>query len=351
VSALFGPLTLRGTEFRNRLWVSPMCQYSARDGVPQDWHVVHLGGLSRGGFGLVIAEATAVSPDGRITSADTGLWDVAQRDAWARIVDFAHQQGSAIGIQLTHAGRKSGIAVPWSADPPDATWPPLSVTSEAHPGFPTPREATAAELAQVVDDFGRSARLAVEAGFDAVELQAAHGFLLHGFLSPLTNTRTDRYGGSADARATLLLEVAARVRHELGERVPLLVRVSSSDWLPGGLDVPDVAHLATRLAAVGVDLVDVSTGGLLPADVPHAPGYLVGHAARVRATSATAVGVVGLIADADQAEEVVASGAADVVLVGRAALRDPQLGLRAAHHLDVADRAAAWAPQIVRGAW
>lgn len=348
MSALFEPLTLRGSTFRNRLWVSPMCQYSARDGVPQDWHVVHLGGLARGGYGLVVAEATAVSPDARITSADTGLWNETQRDAWARIVDFAHGVGSSIGIQLSHAGRKAAIAVPWTDGPPEVTWPALSVTSAAHPGLAEPREATVADLERIVDDFARSARLAVEAGFDAIELQAAHGFLLHSFLSPLTNTRDDAYGGSA--RARLLLEVVRAVRAEIGD-VPLLVRVSSSDWLPDGLHVADVAGLAGTLADAGVDLIDVSTAGLLPAHVPHAPGYLVPAGAQVRAVGATAVGVVGLITSAAQADEIVASGAADVVFVGRAALRDPQLGLRAAHELDVADRGRAWVPQIVRGAW
>ena len=350
MSALFEPLTLRGVEFRNRLWVSPMCQYSARDGIPQDWHVVHLGGLARGGYGLVMAEATAVSADARITTADTGLWDVTQRDAWARIVDFAHDVGSPIGIQLSHAGRKASIPVPWSADPPALTWPALSVTAEPHPGFAAPREATAADLRRIADDFARSARLAVEAGFDVVELQAAHGFLLHSFLSPLTNTRTDRYGGSAQARAAFPLDHHERVRREIGEH-PLLVRVSSSDWLPDGLHVSDVAGFAGLLAGAGVDLVDVSTAGLLPAHVPHAPGYLVPDGAHVRAALAAAVGVVGLITDARQADQIVASGAADVVFVGRAALRDPQFGLRAAHQLEVADRAGAWVPQIVRGAW
>jgi 2,4-dienoyl-CoA reductase-like NADH-dependent reductase (Old Yellow Enzyme family) len=350
VSALFEPLVLRGQEFRNRLWVSPMCQYSAVDGVPQDWHVVHLGGLARGGYGLVMAEATAVSPDARITSADTGLWNETQRDAWSRIVDFAHGVGSAIGIQLSHAGRKAAIAVPWTDGPPDETWPALSVTSVPHPGFAEPRAASVADVEQVVDDFARSARLAVQAGFDAVELQAAHGFLLHSFLSPLTNTRDDRYGGSAAARARLLLDVVERVRAEIGD-TPLFVRVSSSDWLPDGLDVADVAELAGALAHAGADLIDVSTAGLLPADVPHGPGYLVPAGAQIRATGAAAVGVVGFITSARQADEVVASGSADVVLVGRAALRDPQLGLRAAHELEVADRARAWVPQIVRGAW
>ena len=351
MSALFEPITLRGTEFRNRLWVSPMCQYSARDGIPQDWHLVHLGGLARGGYGLVMAEATAVSPEGRITAADTGLWDTTQRDAWARVVDFAHGVGSSIGIQLSHAGRKAAIAVPWSSGPPVSTWPALSVTSVPHPGFAAPQEATVAELGRIADDFARSAGLAVEAGFDAVELQAAHGFLLHSFLSPLTNTRTDRYGGSADARARFPLEVVARVRAQIGDGVPLFVRVSSSDWLPDGWHVDDVAGLAGRIAEAGADLIDVSTAGLLPAHVPHAPGYLVPDGARVRAAGATAVGVVGLITSAQQADEVIASGASDVVFVGRAALRDPQFGLRAAHGLEVVDRASAWAPQIVRGAW
>jgi 2,4-dienoyl-CoA reductase-like NADH-dependent reductase (Old Yellow Enzyme family) len=349
VSELFRPITLRATSFRSRLWVSPMCQYSARDGVPQDWHLVHLGGLARGGYGLVMAEATAVSPEARITSADTGLWTEGQRDAWARIVDFAHGVGARIGIQLSHAGRKAAIAVPWRPGPPEQAWPALSVTSQAHPGFAPPREASLTDLARIADDFARSARWAVEAGFDAVEIQAAHGFLLHSFLSPLTNQRTDRYG-PAD-RERFPLEVVARVRDAIGDALPLFVRVSSSDWLPDGLEVADVAAFGRSLAAAGADLIDVSTAGLLPTTVPLAPGHLVPAAAQVGATSAAPVGVVGLITRPDQAEQVIASGAADVVFVGRQALRDPQFGHRAAHELDAADRAAAWPPQIVRGAW
>lgn len=350
MTTVLDPVTLRGTTFGNRLWVSPMCQYSAVDGVPGDWHQVHLGGLARGGFGLVVAEATAVEPEGRITRGDTGLWDTAQRDAWARVVDFAHGLGARVGVQLSHAGRKAGIAVPWSPAPEPRPWTPLAASPLAHPGFPAPRAATAADLARVVDAFARSARLAVEAGFDAVELQVAHGFLLHGFLSPLANHRDDAYGGSFEARLRFPLEVVEAVRDALGE-VPLLARVSSSDWLPGGLDVPDVARVAKALVAAGVDLVDVSTAGILPADVPHAPGYLVPHAETVRAEAGAPVGVVGLVTDAAQADAVVAGGRADVVLVGRAALRDPQLGRRVTHELGGGAGAAAWPVQISRGAW
>ncbi|HWK90917.1 MAG TPA: NADH:flavin oxidoreductase/NADH oxidase [Luteimicrobium sp.] len=349
MSALFDPLTLRGTTFANRLWVSPMCQYSAQDGLPGCWHTVHLGGLARGGFGLVIAEATAVSPQGRITRGDTGLWNEWQRGAWRRIVETAHGLGAKVGIQLSHAGRKASIPVPWSDGPEARPWTPLAASALAHPGFPAPRAATADDLADVVDAFARSARLAVEAGFDAVELQLAHGFLLHGFLSPLANERTDGYGGSDEARLRLALEVVAAVRAELGD-VPLLARVSSSDWLDGGLAVPDVARVAKRLVAAGVDLVDVSTAGLLPADVPVGPGYLVADAATIRGEVGAPVGVVGLVTEAAQAEAVVADDRADVVLVGRAALRDPQLARRWAHELGD-ERVVAWPPQISRGAW
>jgi 2,4-dienoyl-CoA reductase-like NADH-dependent reductase (Old Yellow Enzyme family) len=349
VSALFDPLALRGTTFDNRLWVSPMCQYSAQDGIPGAWHLVHLGGLARGGFGLVLAEATAVSPDGRITRGDTGLWNEWQGGAWARIVDAAHGLGAKIGIQLSHAGRKASIPVPWATEPEARPWTPLAASALAHPGFPTPRGATPDDLAEVTAAFAHSARLAVEAGFDAVELQLAHGFLLHGFLSPLANRRDDGYGGSDDARLRFPLEVVEAVRAAIGD-VPLLVRVSSSDWLPGGLDVPDVARIAKRLVAAGVDLVDVSTAGLLPADVPVGAGYLVPAAETIRGEVGAPVGVVGLVTDATQAEAIVAGDQADVVLVGRAALRDPQLARRVAHELGD-ERTVAWPPQISRGAW
>ena len=349
MNALFDPLTLRGTTFDNRLWVSPMCQYSANEGVPGAWHLVHLGGLARGGFGLVLAEATAVTPDGRITRGDTGLWNEWQRGAWARVVDVAHGLGAKIGIQLSHAGRKASIPVPWSPAPEARPWTPLAASALAHPGFPTPYAAEADDLAEVTAAFAHSARLAVEAGFDAVELQLAHGFLLHGFLSPLANRRDDGYGGSDDARLRFPLEVVAAVRDALGE-VPLLARVSSSDWLAGGLEVADVARIAKRLVAAGVDLVDVSTAGLLPADVPVGPGYLVPAAEAIRGVVGAPVGVVGLVTGAAQAEAVVAGDQADVVLVGRAALRDPQLARRAAHELGD-ERVGAWPPQISRGAW
>ena len=330
---LLRPLTLRSLTVRNRAWVAPMCQYSAVDGVPQDWHLVHLGGLARGGAGLVITEATAVVPEGRISPADTGLWSDDQVPAWRRIVDFAHGQGAAIAVQLAHAGRKASTSVPWAGRGPVADdeggWEPVGPGTAAYPGLRTPRSLTTDEVTDVVRAFGDAARRAVAAGFDAVEVHAAHGYLLHEFLSPLSNDRTDAYGGSYDARTRLLREVVAAVREAVGEDRPVLVRISATDHLDGGWAVEDSVRLAALLREYGVDLVDVSSGGNAPARIEVGPGYQLPLARAVRATGVT-TGAVGLITDPHQAEQVLADGDADVVLLGREVLRDPHWPLRAA---------------------
>lgn len=354
---LFQPLTLGNRVFSNRLWLSPMCQYSARDGLPDNWHLVHLGARASGGFGLVMAEATAVSPEGRISLGDTGLWNAAQEAAWRTIVDFVHSRGTSIGLQLSHAGRKASIHVPWgpgagSIAEADGGWRAVSSSDLAFPGFDAPAEASAGELAGVVRDFANAAARARAAGFDAVELQAAHGFLLHSFLSPLSNTRTDAYGGSLRNRARLLLEVVDAVKEALGGQAPLFVRVSATDWHDdGGLGIEDTAELAGWLDGHGVDLVDVSSGGLLPADIPLAPGYQVPLAHHIRAKAGVPVAAVGLITTPEEAEDVLAAGFADAVFVGRAGLRDPNFGLRAAQHLGYGPAEGLWQKQYIRAAW
>ena len=336
---LFTPVRLRDTTVRNRVWVAPMCQYSAVDGVPGDWHLVHLGSFARGGAGLVMSEASAVSPEGRISPADTGIWNDEQRDAWAEIVRFVRAQGATPAMQLAHAGRKASTRAPFdgrgSVPVAEGGWETVAPSAVAFPGYDEPRELTPTEIDQVVDDFARAAQRALDAGFEVLEVHAAHGYLLHQFLSPLSNHRSDEYGGSFDNRVRLLLRVVEAVRSVVPESTPLLVRISATDWTEGGWDADDSVALATRLREAGVDLIDVSTGGNLPADIPVEPGYQVDFARRVRTEAGLPTGAVGLITEPKQAEEILADGAADAVLLARAMLRDPHWALRAAHDLGV----------------
>ena len=356
-AALFSPLTLRGTEFRNRLWVAPMCQYSCerRDGVPTEWHLVHLGSLARGGAGLVIAEATAVVPEGRITGWDTGLWNDAQRDAFAPIVAFMHAQGARAGIQIAHAGRKASTYRDWSGSGTqplaEGGWRTVAPSAVAFEGYDAPRAMTVADIDAVVAAFGAAARRAVEAGFDVVEIHAAHGYLIHQFLSPVSNPRDDEYGGSLEGRARLLLRVVREVRAAVGDAVPVFVRLSATDWLePDGWTLEQTIAVAGWAREAGVDLVDVSAGGLVHGvKVPAAPGYLVPFAKAVREGADVPVTAVGLITEPEQAEEIVASGSADAVLIAREFLRDPHFALRAAHALGV--DVDYWPPQYTRGMW
>lgn len=332
------PLTLRDLTIPNRLWLAPMCQYSAVDGVPGEWHLVHLGARASGGFGLLLTEAAAVVPDGRISPQDAGIWNDDQTEAWARIVDFAHTQGARIGIQLAHAGRKASTYRPWadrrgSVPTSDGGWPTLGPSALAFPGFDAPAEMTAGQVAAIPGQFADAARRADAAGFDVVEVHAAHGYLLHEFLSPLSNHRTDTYGGSLEARSRLLIETVDAVRAVWPEGKALFVRLSATDWTDGGLEVDDVAHVSRTLADHGVDLVDVSSGGNAPASIPVGPGYQVPAARRVREISGLPVSAVGLITTAQQAEQTVVDGAADAVMVGREGLRDPMWPLRVAAEL------------------
>ncbi len=343
--ALFEPLRLRGIDVRNRLWVPPMCQYAvtARDGIATPWHLVHLGSFARGGAGAVIAEATAVVPEGRISPEDLGLWNDAQRDALRPVVDFLHGQGAAAGIQLAHAGRKGSTFRPYGTDRAgsvpveDGGWPTVAPSPVAFDGLATPRELDREGIHEVVSAFAAATRRAVDAGFDLVEVHAAHGYLLHEFLSPLSNRRSDEYGGSLEGRARLLLEVVDAVRAELGPERALLVRFSATDWVEGGWTLEDTCTVAGWVRARGVDLFDVSSGGNASARIPTGPGYQVPFAAAVRAATGAPVAAVGMIDQAFQAEQVLVTGQADVVLAGRQMLRDPHFALTAAAELGVSD--------------
>jgi 2,4-dienoyl-CoA reductase-like NADH-dependent reductase (Old Yellow Enzyme family) len=358
VSLLLTPLPLRGLSLPNRIALAPMCQYSVdlRDGVPTDWHLVHLGARAAGGFGLVLTEATAVSPEGRISPQDTGLWNDAQQQAWLRITDFLHARGAVTGVQLAHAGRKASTFAPFadtsgSVPLSDGGWPTVGPSAEPFPGLATPSALDPDGLATVVADFAAAAERAVRAGFDVIEIHAAHGYLLHEFLSPLSNHRTDGYGGSLENRARLLTEVVAAVRSVLPPAAPLMVRVSATDWVSGGLTADETVRVGGWLRELGVDLIDVSTGGNALAEIPLGPGYQVPFAARVRAEAGVPTGAVGLISDPLHAEQILAEGAADIVLLARAALREPGWPWRAAFELGADVQAARYPQQYLRGAW
>jgi 2,4-dienoyl-CoA reductase-like NADH-dependent reductase (Old Yellow Enzyme family) len=339
---LFSPLALRSVTLRNRLGVSPMCQYSAVEGRATDWHLVHLGGLAQGGAGLVIVEATAVEPRGRISAADLGLWDDGQIEPLARAARFVAGQGAVPAVQLAHAGRKASVRPPWIEGgapllPEAGGWLPAGPSALAFgPGHAVPSALSAAELAALPGLFAAAATRALAAGFQVVEVHAAHGYLLHQFLSPLANRRDDGYGGAFEHRTRLCREVVAAVRQAWPERLPLLVRLSATDWAEGGWSPDETVELSRTLKGLGVDLVDCSSGGMVPdAKVPVGPGYQVPFAARVRREAGVATAAVGLLTSPEQAETVVASGQADLVLLGRELLRDPRFPLRAAAALGV----------------
>ncbi|GAB2874836.1 NADH:flavin oxidoreductase/NADH oxidase [Nocardioides pacificus] len=355
MSELFTPLTLRELTIRNRAWVAPMCQYSAVEGVVNDWHLAHLGSFARGGAGLVITEASAVVPEGRISPVDAGIWNDEQQVAWTRVVDLVRSQGARAGIQLAHAGRKASTRPPWEgrdavADD-EGGWEPVGPSAEPYPRMRDPRALDGDGIRSVIEAFGDAAERAVAAGFDVIEIHGAHGYLLHEFCSPLSNHRTDEYGGSFDNRVRLLLEVVAAVRARVPEGMPLLVRISATDWLDGGWSIEDSVRLGGLLDRAGVDLVDVSSGGNAPARIDLVPGYQVPLARRVREGAGVATGAVGLITEPKQAEEIVASGAADAVLLGRVMLREPHWPLRAAHELGVPiGEGIDWPRQYLRAA-
>ena len=327
---LFGPLTIRGLSLRNRIAMSPMCQYSSQDGMANDWHLVHLGSRAAGGVGLVMVEATAVTPEGRITPGDMGLWSDRHIDPLARIVRFVQSQGAVAGIQLAHAGRKASCDLPWKGGkrlktPQEGGWTVVAPSPIPFAdGDPPPVALDEAGIDGVVAAFEAAARRALAAGFQVLEIHSAHGYLLHEFLSPLSNHRTDRYGGSLENRMRLLLRVAHRLRSLLPETMPLFVRISATDWVDGGWDIAQSVVLAGFLREIGVDLIDVSSGAIVPhARIPVGPGFQVPFARQIRAEAGIMTGAVGLIADVEQAESIVARGDADLVLLGRELLRNP----------------------------
>lgn len=353
-ASLFSPIKIRSVEFANRLGVAPMCQYSGHDGFANDWHLVHLGSRAQGGAGLILFEATAVVPEGRITPADLGIWKDEHISGLRRIVQFVHAQGSRAGLQLAHAGRKGSTASPLMGQgvvlPADGGWQPVapSAIAFAPVDYAVPAALDADGIAAVVEAFRSAAWRAFEAGFDFVEIHAAHGYLLHQFLSPLSNRRTDNYGGSFDNRIRLLLEVTEAVRKVWPSHLPLFVRISATDWAEGGWTADESVELARSLRDRGVDLVDCSSGGLVPdAKVPVAPGYQVEFANRIRREAGIATAAVGLITEAAQANKIVAAGEADFVFLARAELRDPYWPLHAAAALG---ETVSWPSQYLRGA-
>lgn len=335
---LLSPLVLRGLTQRNRIAMAPMCQYSAKDGMADDWHLVHLGSRAVGGVGLVLVEATAVTADGRITPGDLGIWSDAHIEPLARIARFVRSQGALAGIQLAHAGRKASTAAPWAGGAtlktageggrPVVAPSPIPFT----PGDPTPVALDEAGIEGVVDAFEAAARRALTAGFEVLEVHAAHGYLLHQFLSPHSNKRTDQYGGSLDNRMRLVLRVTERIRSVLPATLPLFVRISATDWAAGGWDIEQSVELARRLQGLGVDLIDVSTGGNLPtARIPVAKRYQIPCSRRIRDEAGIPTGAVGLITEPKEADEVITGGDADIVLLGRELLREPYWALKAQH--------------------
>lgn len=349
---LFEPIRLRKLEIRNRIWVSPMCQYSSADGSPTDWHLVHLGSRAVGGAGLIMVEATAICPEGRISPEDSGLWNDGQADAFKRITGFIREQGAVPGVQLAHAGRKASTAEPWNggaplpSDSPKA-WQPVAPSPIAFSSaYPIPTQLDASAISKLVAQFGDSARRAVDAGFEVAEIHMAHGYLLHSFLSPLSNQREDDYGGSLENRMRLPLQVAAVVREVWPQDWPVFVRISATDWVDGGWDLQQSLVFAEALKKLGIDLVDCSSGGLMPdAQIPAGPGFQTTFAAEVRAQVGIATGAVGLILEPAQAEHILRTAQADAIFLARAMLRDPYWPLHAARNLG---QDVAWPVQYQR---
>jgi len=351
VSQLFTPLTIGKVAFRNRIFVSPMCQYSSHDGLPSDWHLVHLGSRAVGGAGMVMVEATAVTPVGRISPDDSGLWSDAHAEAFQRITRFINEQGAVPAIQLAHAGRKAATDLPWRGGKPlggeAGGWTPLGPSAVPFAdGYATPREMSVADLDEVVEAFATAARRARDAGFQCVEVHMAHGYLLHEFLSPLANRRSDDYGGPLEHRMRLPLRITAAVREAWPADLPLLVRISASDWVEGGWDADQSVELCRRLKALGVDMIDCSSGGMVPnASIPAGPGYQTPFAERIRSEAGIATAAVGFITAAEQAEHILRNGQADAVFLARELLRDPYWPLHAAAALRVD---VEWPPQYQR---
>lgn len=352
MSKLFSSLSIKTISLKNRLTVSPMCMYSSVDGFSNTWHLVHLGSRAVGGAGLIFTEAAAVSPEGRITADDLGIWKDEHIDGLKNIIEFVEAQGSAIGIQLAHAGRKASTTSPWKGGkflPKDEKdgWQTLAPSPiPFYPNNPAPRELDELGIQKVISDFKEAAKRALQAGFKVVEIHAAHGYLLHQFLSPLSNTRQDRYGGSFENRIRLLLEVTAAIKEEWPENLPLFVRISATDWVEGGWDADASVELARILKEKGVGLIDCSSGGLVfDAQMPVAKGYQTQFAERIKAESGILTGAVGLITSPEEAEEIILNEKADLVFMAREFLRTPYFPLGAAKTLGAE---ISWPPQYRR---
>jgi len=339
MSKLFTPIQMRSITLRNRIFVSPMCQYSCQDGMPDDWHLVHLGSRAVGGAALVMVEATAVTPEGRISLGDCGLWNDAQAEAFAPIARFIAAQGAVPAIQLGHAGRKASVQAPWlggaAVSASDGGWQPCAPSPVSFgTGSPEPQELNAVDLDLICTQFEQSTRRALRAGFQIVEVHMAHGYLLHQFLSPLSNQRNDDFGGSIENRMRFPLQVARRVREIWPKNLPVMVRISATDWVDGGWDLTQSLELCRHLKELGIDLIDCSTGGLIPdAVIPAAPGFQTPFAAKIRQEIGVATGAVGMITSPAQAEQIVATGNADAVFLARELLRDPYWPMHAARVL------------------
>lgn len=347
-SLLFSPMKLRSLTFKNRIFMSPMCQYSAVHGLPGQWHLIHLGSRAVGGAGLVMVEATAVAPEGRISPSDTGLWNDHQMQAFRPVAEIIHGMGSVAGIQLAHAGRKAGTSEPWNGGRPiTETWDVIAPSAMAFDaGYVVPRAMSLGDIDRIPVEFERAATRALQAGFKVVEVHMAHGYLLHEFLSPLTNLRNDQYGGSLENRMRLPLKVAQKVREVWPASLPVFVRVSATDWVDGGWDLNQTIELTDALKAMGIDLVDVSSGGIVPnAKVPIAPSYQVPLASSIKRKVGIATTAVGMITTAPQAEDILRNGDADAVMVGREFLRNPYFPLQAAAQLGAK---IAWPSQYLR---
>jgi 2,4-dienoyl-CoA reductase-like NADH-dependent reductase (Old Yellow Enzyme family) len=349
---LFAPFTLRHANFRNRIVVSPMCQYSSEDGFANDWHFVHLGSRAVGGAALVFTEASAVAPDGRISPDDLGIYKDEHVEFLSRIVAFIHRQGALAGMQLAHAGRKASTDAPWRGGKPlDAThrgWGPILAPSAVPfgEGYQVPHAMTEDDIRNVVHAFADAVRRALAAGFDVIEIHSAHGYLLHSFLSPLSNRRSDRYGGAFDNRIRLLCEVVSAVRGAWPDDKPLFLRISCTDWTEGGWDIEQSVELARRLKPLGADLIDCSSGGVAPnIKIPMGPGYQTAFAERIRREAQIATGAVGMITSPQQADTIVRTGQADVVIMAREFLREPYFPLLAARELG---KEAPWPKQYER---
>jgi 2,4-dienoyl-CoA reductase-like NADH-dependent reductase (Old Yellow Enzyme family) len=351
MSALFDPLTIRDVEFNNRIWVSPMCQYMAKDGFVGQWHDVHLGSFATGGTGLIMVEATGVVPEGRISIGCPSIEDEAHAQAFKPMIDFAHGHDVKIGIQLAHAGRKAGTMLPWDdhriATPAEGGWQAVSSSAIAFEGYAEPRALTIAEIHQLTQDFVSAAVRAVKIGFDVIELHAAHGYLFHQFYSPLANQRTDEYGGEFANRTRFLLETVAAVRKAIPTGTPLFVRISATDWVDDGWNLIDSVELCAQLKTLGVDLVDVSTGGNVHnAPIKATPGFQVPFATAIRAETGIMTTAVGLITEPEQADHIIQTGEADAVFMAREFLRNPRFPLHAAEKLGVTIK---WPLPIQRG--